>query len=157
MRSERTDRRQRRQEQTSEPELIEAKIVLIGDMAVGKSSLAGRFNHGDFKDIYQNTIGGAYFQKMMSVPDPSNQTLPDGSPKMCQIKLHIWDTGGQEQFRSMLSMYYRDAIAAIICYDCTNELSFKSVDYWTNEMKQKNNMSNFIISLSANKCDMPKD
>ena len=44
-------------------EVIEAKIVLIGDMAVGKSSLAGRFNHGEFKDIYQNTIGGAYFQK----------------------------------------------------------------------------------------------
>ena len=39
-------------------------------MAVGKSSLAGRFNHGEFKDIYQNTIGGAYFQKLISVPDP---------------------------------------------------------------------------------------
>lgn len=73
------------------------------------------------------------------------------------VKMHIWDTGGSDRFRSLVSMYYRDAIAAIICYDCTNELSFKSVDYWTNEMKQKNNMSNFIISLSANKCDMPKD
>ena len=47
--------------QSQEPEQVEAKIVLIGDMAVGKSSIAGRFNHGDFKDIYQNTIGGAYF------------------------------------------------------------------------------------------------
>jgi len=71
--------------------------------------------------------------------------------------MHIWDTGGSDRFRSLVSMYYRDAIAAIICYDLTNEHSFKSVDYWTNEMKQKNNMSNFIISLSANKCDMPKD
>ena len=41
--------------------VIEAKIVLAGDMAVGKSSLAGRFNQGKFNDIYQNTIGGAYF------------------------------------------------------------------------------------------------
>ena len=56
--------------QTDEPELIEAKIVLIGDMAVGKSSLAGRFNHGNFEEIYQNTIGGAYFRKVMLVPDP---------------------------------------------------------------------------------------
>ena len=73
------------------------------------------------------------------------------------VKMHIWDTGGSDRFRSLVSMYYRDAIAAIICYDVTNEISFKSVDYWTNEMKQKNNMSNFIFSLSANKCDMPKE
>ena len=156
MRSERTDRRQRRQEQTSEPELIEAKIVLIGDMAVGKSSLAGRFNHGDFKDIYQNTIGGAYFQKMMSVPDPSNQTLPDGSPKMCQIKLHIWDTGGQEQFRSMLSMYYRDADAALICFDISSENTFKSVYYWVGEMEKNcnNDRSKFVLAMAGNKCDV---
>lgn len=56
--------------QSDEPELIEAKIVLIGDMAVGKSSLAGRFNHGNFEEIYQNTIGGAYFRKVLFVPDP---------------------------------------------------------------------------------------
>ena len=73
------------------------------------------------------------------------------------VKLHIWDTGGSDRFRSLVSMYYRDAVAAIICYDLGNELSFKSVEYWTNEMKQKNNMTNFVIALSANKCDMPKE
>jgi GTPase SAR1 family protein len=51
-------------------------------------------------------------------------------------------------------MYYRDAVAAIICYDLTNEASFQSVNYWTNEMQQKNNLEKFIIALAGNKCDI---
>ena len=50
--------------------------------------------------------------------------------------MHIWDTGGHERFRSMINMYYRDAVGAIICYDLTNEHPFKSVEYWVNEMKK---------------------
>ena len=69
------------------------------------------------------------------------------------VKLHIWDTGGSDRFRSLVSMYYRDALAAVICYDLTNERTFDSVSYWTNEMNQKNNMSKFVIALAGNKCD----
>ena len=54
-------------------------------------------------------------------------------------------------------MYYRDAVAAIICYDLTNEKSFESCNYWTNEMQQKNNMDKFIIAFAGNKADMPQD
>ena len=50
------------------------------------------------------------------------------------VKMHIWDTGGSDRFRSLVSMYYRDAVAALICYDVTNERSFESVGFWTNEM-----------------------
>ena len=50
-------------------------------------------------------------------------------------------------------MYYRDAVAAIICYDLTNEHSFKSLDYWTNEMQEKNNVSDYFLAISGNKCD----
>lgn len=70
------------------------------------------------------------------------------------MKLHIWDTGGSDRFRSLVSMYYRDAVAAIICYDISSEQSFQSVNYWTNEMKLKNNVDNFIMVLAANKCDL---
>lgn len=55
------------------------------------------------------------------------------------MKLHIWDTGGHEKFRSMISLYYRDAIGAIICYDLTDEKSFESVKYWVNEMINNTN------------------
>lgn len=73
------------------------------------------------------------------------------------LKIHLWDTGGSDRFRSLVSMYYRDAVAAIICYDLANESSFQSVDYWTNEMQQKNNVDNFIIAYAGNKCDLPKN
>ena len=61
------------------------------------------------------------------------------------VKLHIWDTGGSDRFRSLVSMYYRDAVAAIICYDLSSPESFKSVDYWVNEMKDKNNVGKFFL------------
>ena len=73
------------------------------------------------------------------------------------VKLHIWDTGGSDRFRSLVSMYYRDAIAAIICYDLTSENSFKSVNYWAQEMQEKNNMSTFVVALAGNKCDIEKE
>ena len=73
------------------------------------------------------------------------------------LKMHLWDTGGSDRFRSLVSMYYRDAVAAIICYDLSNERSFQSVNYWTNEMQQKNNTDNFIMAFAANKCDLPKE
>ena len=50
-------------------------------------------------------------------------------------------------------MYYRDALAAVICYDLTNERTFDSVSYWTKEMNEKNNMNKFVIALAGNKCD----
>ena len=59
--------------------------------------------------------------------------LADGG----QLKLHIWDTGGQERFRAMAPLYYRDALGALIVYDCSDPSSFESVRYWVQELKQK--------------------
>ena len=56
-----------------------------------------------------------------------------------------------------MQMYYRDAVAAIICYDVTREDSFDSVSYWVNEMKTKNNLQNFVVALAGNKCDAPSE
>lgn len=88
------------------------------------------------------TIGGAYLQQTV--------TLSDGT----QVKLHIWDTGGSERFRSMVSLYYRDAAAAIICYDLTDEKSFNSVHFWINEMINNNDKDDFVMVLAGNKCDI---
>ena len=91
--------------------IIESKIVLLGDSGVGKSSIANRFCRNTFTEAYDVTIGGAYMQQTVNV---------DGTV----VKLHIWDTGGSDRFRSLVSMYYRDAVAAIICYDLANPESF---------------------------------
>ena len=72
------------------------------------------------------------------------------------VKLHIWDTGGQEQFRSMMALYYRGADAALICFDLGNAKSFDSVNYWANEMGEKcnNDRQYTVLGLAGNKCDM---
>ena len=86
----------------------EAKIVLVGAMAVGKSSIALRYYHNKFPDAHQITIAGAYFQKKIE--------LENGE----EMKLHVWDTSGSERFKSMVQIYYRDAQAAILTYDLTS-------------------------------------
>ncbi len=123
----------------------EIKIVLLGDPAVGKSSLVQRFCVGKFEDKYKITIGGAYLQKDVK--------LKNGDT----LKLHIWDTGGQEKFRSMASLYYKDAVAAILVYDVSNPETLDSLDYWINELNNNADNKNLIFSIAGNKCDLPND
>ena len=123
----------------------EIKIVLLGDPSVGKSSLVQRFCVGKFEDKYKITIGGAYLQKDVK--------LKNGDT----LILHIWDTGGQEKFRSMASLYYKDAVAAILVYDVSNHETLESLDYWINELNNNVDNNNFIISIAGNKCDLPND
>ena len=75
---------------------------------------------------------------------------------MQQIKLHLWDTGGQEQFRAMTNLYFRDADAAIICYDIGEASSFNSVTYWAQQMEKNCNRGpdNYVLALAGNKCDI---
>ena len=122
--------------------IIEAKIVLLGDVSVGKTSIASRYCKNSFNEHHINTIGGAYQQQKV--------VLGNGS----MVKLHIWDTSGQERFRAMTNLYYRDAQVAILTYDITNESSFSSIDFWINELKYKVENENMILCLVGNKCDV---
>lgn len=69
----------------------------------------------------------------------------------------MWDTAGEEKFRSMLPMYYKDAKAAILVYDITSPDSFTSIDYWVEALKEHLNEDQLIIFLVGNKSDVPKD
>jgi small GTP-binding protein len=121
---------------------IEAKIVLLGDQNVGKSSIAQRYCKNLFTGQHVATIGGAYLQQKV--------ILNNG----VTIKYHIWDTGGQERFRSMANLYYRDASAAILTYDVTNEKTFESLNYWVEELKYKCDEEKLVLCLAGNKCDV---
>ena len=88
------------------------------------------------------TIGAAFLQQTVR--------LQDGN----QIKLHIWDTGGQERFRAMTHLYYRDAAGAVVVYDSSDAGSFESVKYWASELRQKGPAAGVCLAVAANKCDV---
>ena len=126
----------------SEIKEFEIKICLLGDVSVGKTSIASRFCKNSFTDSYCNTIGGAYQQQ--------NIVLNNG----VKIKLHIWDTSGQDRFRSMTNLYYRDAQVAILTYDVSNEQSLESLNYWLNELNDKTEINDMLLCLAGNKIDV---
>ena len=110
------------------------KIVLLGDSHVGKSSIITRLISQTFFDHNESTIGASYHHFILN-----------------DITLDIWDTAGQEKYRSITPMYYRNAKVALIIFDVTNEKSYKSVAYWLKELKYSGNYKIYVI---GNKVDL---
>ncbi|KHG09338.1 Ras-related RABF2b -like protein [Gossypium arboreum] len=107
---------------TTANKTINAKIVLLGDVGTGKSSLVLRFVRGQFVEFQESTIGAAFFSQTLAVDDAT-------------VKFEIWDTAGQERYHSLAPMYYRGAAAAIIVYDITNLASFERAKRWIEELQ----------------------
>jgi Ras-related protein Rab-1A len=116
------------------------KILLIGDSAVGKSSLLLKFAEDIFETTYISTIGVDFKIRQISV---------DGK----QCKLQLWDTAGQERFRTITSSYYRGAHGIIVVYDVTDRESFENVQQWLKEIRRYANERVSIV-LVGNKCDL---
>jgi len=124
------------------PHAIEFKVVLLGDKGVGKTCLVLRFIEGTFTQKQQSTIGAFFLTKKVQ--------LEDGS--MCKIQ--IWDTAGQERFRAMAPMYYRNAAAAIVCFDITDENSFSTMKDWVQELRRNCQDRDLILAIACNKADL---
>ena len=111
------------------------KVVLIGDSGVGKTSIITRFVRDEFISDEVPTIFASYSEK--------NIILGDNGEK---IKFHIWDTAGQEKYRSIGKIFYKDANAAVLVYDITNIKSFDEIkNFWYDEIKKyiKENTNKF--------------
>ncbi|KAH9800626.1 Rab5/RabF-family small GTPase [Citrus sinensis] len=119
---------------------IQVKLVLLGDMGTGKTSLVLRFVKGQFFDFQESTIGAAFFTQVLSLNEVT-------------IKFDIWDTAGQERYYSLAPMYYRGAAAAIVAYDITSMDSFERAKKWVQELQRQGN-PNLIMFLVANKVDL---
>uniref|UniRef100_A0A7S4P6E4 Uncharacterized protein n=1 Tax=Paramoeba aestuarina TaxID=180227 RepID=A0A7S4P6E4_9EUKA len=123
---------------------ISAKLVLLGDSDIGKSSLVLRFAKGKFYDRTESTIGAAFMTKSLAIGNPSNKTI---------IRFEIWDTAGQERYHSLAPMYYRDAKVAVIMFDITSLTSFEKAKFWVGELKGAGR-KDVIIAFVGNKVDL---
>ncbi|KAJ3691386.1 hypothetical protein LUZ61_020550 [Rhynchospora tenuis] len=120
--------------------VINAKLVLLGDMGAGKSSLVLRFVKGQFLEFQESTIGAAFFSQTLALNDAT-------------VKFEIWDTAGQERYHSLAPMYYRGAAAAVIVYDITSNDSFERAKKWVVELQKQGN-PNMVMALAGNKADL---
>lgn len=98
------------------------KILILGDSNSGKTSLLDRLVNNQFMNCYISTIGIDFNVKTIRLDDQT------------KVKLQIWDSCGQERFRSLTRSYYRNSSAFIICYDITSLKSFENAKFWVSEI-----------------------
>jgi len=119
------------------------KLVLLGEAAVGKSSLVLRFVNNDFQENKEPTIGAAFLTQKCNLPTRT-------------IKFEIWDTAGQERFASLAPMYYRNAQSALVVYDLTKPTSLIKAKHWVAEL-QRQASPGIVIALVGNKLDLTNE
>ena len=116
------------------------KIIIVGDSGVGKSCLSIKASRNYFEDFYSPTVGFEFLTFNVKVEDQI-------------IKLQIWDTCGQEVYRSLISSFYRSASLAIIVYSIDSEESFNNIEKWVNDIKTQSN-PDIKLFLIGNKADL---
>ena len=120
---------------------INLKIIFVGDVSVGKTSVIERYINNNFKDDYTCTIQAE--QKTKIINEDSNTS----------IRMDIWDTAGQEKFRSLTRQYYRDSQGAIIVFDITKKRTFDSLQTWIDDIQDYSDKDIPII-IVGNKSDL---
>ena len=119
------------------------KIVLLGESGTGKTSIIAQFTRGEFDPNVVTSISAQFISKLTYISEYDKT-----------IKFDIWDTAGQEKFRSLAQIFYKDAKAIILVYDITNLKSFEELkNYWYPKVKE-NCQSDIILGLAGNKDDL---
>ncbi|XP_078322838.1 uncharacterized protein LOC111124284 [Crassostrea virginica] len=129
-----------RNEHTESDDPVKVKVVVIGDMCVGKTAIAHRFTKNDFEDKMSHTVGASYYIRSMEIEGRT-------------ILFQIWDTAGQERFRSLVPMYLRDADIALLVYDITSRETFQSLELWRTELLASA-PSHVTTAVVGNKSDL---
>ena len=119
---------------------IPCKIILVGDSGVGKTSIIETYID-NFKGNPLSTITASYYSKEVSINNYN-------------ISFQIWDTVGQEQYRSMNNLFFKDAQICLMVYDITREATFKSIKNYWHESVVNNGLEGVIFGIAGNKCDL---
>eukprot|EP01080_Neovahlkampfia_damariscottae_P002745 gene2745-4153_t len=121
------------------------KILVVGDIGAGKTSIVKRYVHQFFSTTYKSTIGVDFALKVL---EPDDHTT---------IRLQLWDIAGQERFGNMTRVYYKEAVGAIVVFDVTRTTTFEAVKKWKNDIDRKVFLpddTKIPCVLLANKCDL---
>eukprot|EP00754_Rhynchopus_humris_P003215 Rhum_TRINITY_DN1171_c0_g1::Rhum_TRINITY_DN1171_c0_g1_i1::g.3559::m.3559 len=124
------------------PPMVDVKIVMVGDVSVGKTSIATRFTSEEFKEDVRTTLGSTCLFKEMDV---------NGR----RVKYSVWDTAGQEVYHSMVPVYFRQSAAVVLTYDVTKPETLEGAKKWVVQVEE-HAPSNVIIALVGNKSDLPQ-
>lgn len=137
----------------SDQSVVTCKVVLLGESGVGKTSIISRYLTNNFNSNYISTHAANYTTKSLTYDEYNGRS----------VKFNIWDTAGQEKFRSLNKIFYKDASIAILVYDITRKDSFDQLtEYWHKALQEnaQKNISififilNIVIGIAANKCDL---
>ena len=127
-------------------EAIPVKVVLLGESGVGKTSIISQFTANKFNPRCPTSVSAQFISKIINFPEYNKK-----------IKFDIWDTVGQEKYRSLAKIFYKDARIIIFVYDITTEFSFAAIkDFWYKETYEYAD-NEPLLALVANKMDLYKD
>ena len=124
----------------SQNEILKFKLIVVGEQNTGKSCILNRFANEIFEENYQATIGLDFLNKIVNI---------NGQ----EVHLVLYDTAGQEKFRSLIPMYIREAQIILLIYDITSKESFESIPKWFSDILNVKN-DEAIFALVGNKIDL---
>ena len=116
------------------------KIVLIGDTSVGKTNILSKYLKGEFDPKSKSTVGVEFGVKNFKIENNI-------------VKVQIWETAGEERYRSITNAYYKGAKGSLLIYDITNKKSFENIEKWISDLKA-NTGDNISMILLGNKTDL---
>ena len=127
-----------------EQNMIHLKVILVGDSGVGKTNLINVATNGEFNDLEKITTIASYVVKEIEV---------DG----VNFRVNLWDTIGQEKMRSITKLFFVDSKIVFIVYDITNRVTFQSLNYWLDQVRDTLDLDKIVIGICGNKSDLAEN